>query len=803
MPKRLRVRPATASRARKRKTPKAATSTAADAIARAGEAGLAGITFHTPSRAFSFHPVASPGEATRQLQRAAMRWTYILRNRERWAALPVSAKNQAGRARELLESLGLSDADLQTIASDRIVEVAVPFASETDGWEARIFPWEFVLAGATRDARQGEPLTVMRRLVMPGKRPLPRVPLKVLYVESTPGKLRDLYSFDTERALVKSNLRAKEWKELLTPTLEVLQDTVRTYRPDIIHLAGFDSHQGLRLLHPTLDQRNAGEESPPRTDRERDAARDGYLLANRTGGHEPIDAERLGDALCAGGHRPEFVGFSFQNSAARIAPMAIARGALGAVAFQDAFDDNLVELFFGSFYRAWRKGEWRLADGFRTAWETVRAQPTSVLGSGLVLWGARPLLDATVRQPATTALRPPIPPPVVLLPTQVPADDARKIIAPRIEAVEELNYSLLHNRCPLFTHFTLVNASADYKNADRLATVADVDVNVTLCAGAESATYQRRLALETTSVDLRETIHVPLTSDLMRSVHESINSSLLVEVSWGKVIYRNSHLVRLLPVDQWRDNDKDGQWLPSFVLPRDPAVTGLIEKAQRYVRVLRDDPSAGFDGYQSLDPRAAEPAAEVDRQVQAIWSTIVHELDLGYINPPPTYSNAMDSQRLRTPSMIVKDRSGTCIDLALLLAACFELVDVYPVVFLLKDHAFPGYWRQDRFQQKFIEISDEFVDEIAPEEPHKTSAPGAQRVPWWFRDTAYAEIVRQVKLGNLVPLESVWLTEHSGFWEAVDGGKDNLKKPARFHSMLDIARAREAGVTPLPFGGRP
>ena len=27
--------------------------------------------------------------------------------------------------------------------------------------------------------------------------------------------------------------------------------------------------------------------------------------------------------------------------------------------------------------------------------------------------------------------------------------------------------------------------------------------------------------------------------------------------------------------------------LPSFVLPRDPAVTGLIETAQRYVRVLR------------------------------------------------------------------------------------------------------------------------------------------------------------------------------------------------------------------------
>src|SRR6185436_1921154 len=147
------------------------------------------------------------------------------------------------RARALLESLGLSDADLQRVAADRIVEVAIPFTSEADGWEARIFPWEFVLAGATREARHGEPLTVMRRLSVPGRPPQPHPPLKVLYVESTPGKLRDLYSFETERALVKSNLRAKEWKELLTPTLDALRETVRAFRPDIIHLAGFDSHQ--------------------------------------------------------------------------------------------------------------------------------------------------------------------------------------------------------------------------------------------------------------------------------------------------------------------------------------------------------------------------------------------------------------------------------------------------------------------------------------------------------------------------------------------------------------------------------
>jgi hypothetical protein len=816
------ARPKVSSRATTRatttrtaKTAKPPTQTDADqASLHPGEV-IPRFQFRTPGAGFLLKP-KDRHDAEALLLRSATQWTYILRNRERWSALPVSAKIQEERARAFLDGLGLDAKALQAFATERVVEVVVPWVRGATGLSARIFPWEFALAGATRDARAGQSLTVMRRL--DGMPDAWRAPAKVLYVESTPGKLRDLYSFDTERALVKSNLRPDgdaNWKVLLTPTLDGLRDVVTKYKPDVIHLAGFDSHQGLRFVQPTIDTKNARHATPARTERESDEAADGYLLAGPDGSHQAVGADALAGALCPDGHRPVLVSFSLQNSAARIAPAAIAKGALAAIGFQDAFDDNLVELFFGSFYRAWRKADWRLAEGFRNAWETVRGQPGSVLGSGLVLWSACPLLEKPMADAKRAGApgrrrgvaRPPAPSgpaekAAAWMPGHVPDAKAHDVVSTRIEPVTELNYSLLHNRCPLFQHFTLVNGSADYEDRDVLAPIADIDVHVTLSAGTESATYQRRLSLETTSADLREQIHVPLTSDLLRSVHESINSSLFVEVAWGKVIYRNSHVVRLLPVDQWRDNDKDGQWLPSFVLPRDAAITALVDKAQRYVRVLRDDPSAGFDGYQSLDPRAAEPAAEVDRQVQAIWSTIVHELNLGYINPPPSYSSAMDSQRLRTPSMIVKDRSGTCLDLALMLAACCELIDVYPVIFLLKDHAFPGYWRQDAFQQKFIEVADN-VDELQAEEAHKTNVPGAQRVPWWFRDTAYTEIVRQVKLGNLVPLESVWLTEHSGFWDAVDGGKDNLKQRSRFHSMLDIARAREAGVTPLPVGARP
>jgi hypothetical protein len=122
-------------------------------------------------------------------------------------------------------------------------------------------------------------------------------------------------------------------------------------------------------------------------------------------------------------------------------------------------------------------------------------------------------------------------------------------------------------------------------------------------------------------------------------------------------------------------------------------------------------------------------------------------------------------------------------------------------MFLLNDHAFPGYWRSDAYQEAFIELKDEEPGDTPTEDSQKTKVPGAQPAPWWFRKTAYDEIAKQVRLGRLVPLESVWLTERSGFWDAVDGGKDNLKSRSRFHSMLDIARARDENVTPLPIGG--
>jgi hypothetical protein len=40
-----------------------------------------------------------------------------------------------------------------------------------------------------------------------------------------------------------------------------------------------------------------------------------------------------------------------------------------------------------------------------------------------------------------------------------------------------------------------------------------------------------------------------------------------------------------------------------------------------------------------------------------------------------------------------------------------------------------------------------------------------------------------------------------GFEEAIEEGRNNLRSKAEFESMIDIALARNANITPLPIRG--
>ena len=269
----------------------------------------------------------------------------------------------------------------------------------------------------------------------------------------------------------------------------------------------------------------------------------------------------------------------------------------------------------------------------------------------------------------------------------------------------------------------------------------------------------------------------------------------------GATIHEHTYRVTLQPADEWRDDDVDRAWLPSFVLPRDPAVVRILDHAQRYLCALQDCPRAGFDGYGPGDDGNPGAKERVRDQVRAIWTALVLDFPLGYIGP--SSESGATSQRVRSPSRVLAERRGTCLDLALLVAACLEAIGLDPVVCLMRGHALAGYWRTRDARERWGPAGGGRMD-LSAAEPWPVDmdySPAPHAFSWMISGReGCAELARPMAEGALVPLEATGLTRGMSLGGAEMEGMKWMGDASRFEAMLDIqsARAHPDPVTPLP-----
>ena len=332
-----------------------------------------------------------------------MRWTYVLRTRERW--LGKGAASSMRRMPRTLLDFGVDDAALQRIALASRVVVSMPYVEESDGWAGRVFPWEYVIAAATRRHRRASAhhFTVMRQLAPHATQrslwtPHDR-PRSMLFVESAPGGLRGRWQFQDELERLKRALVGFTVTVLTDPTLQQLHDKVAELRPDMVHLSGFDNLQGLKALRELVPLKEPVEaEIGPMTLgdvlHDESSVPDGMLLAGEETGAALVGAQRLAEALSAGGrHCAYFVGVSLDNSAARTAALIVGeRAALAAVGFQDAIENALVDFFFELVYTQLSAARWDAPLSFEQAWLRARIEPRATRATGITLWAGAPLL---------------------------------------------------------------------------------------------------------------------------------------------------------------------------------------------------------------------------------------------------------------------------------------------------------------------------------------------------------------------------------------------------------------------------
>ena len=125
---------------------------------------------------------------------------------------------------------------------------------------------------------------------------------------------------------------------------------------------------------------------------------------------------------------------------------------------------------------------------------------------------------------------------------------------------------------------------------------------------------------------------------------------------------------------------------------------------------------------------------------------------------------------MRTTEQVLTDRFGTCIDLAVLYAACLEAAGLFPVIFITRGHAFGGYYTQ----------------EIHGEATLVTEA---------------NSVANLVELGTLAPVELTGLNPGSSldFRQAKASATRILATPSpQFAALVDVRRARLEGIRPMP-----
>lgn len=121
------------------------------------------------------------------------------------------------------------------------------------------------------------------------------------------------------------------------------------------------------------------------------------------------------------------------------------------------------------------------------------------------------------------------------------------------------------------------------------------------------------------------------------------------------------------------------------------------------------------------------------------------------------------------PEELLRTRMGTCLDLALLYAACLERVDLHPVLFLMEGHAFAGLFTVP------ISLSETFTHS------------------WLAVSTHVAE-------GSLVPVETTGMTRGLSFEDAVQSAMNTLQGGSTVEIAVDVDLAHKAGARSLDDG---
>ena len=301
-----------------------------------------------------------------RIVRIADEWTYILRSRSRWADDDDIREIYRERALDDLNTLGVSRAFMRRMASSPHVEVELRPWDPTDGAANRIheaaadLPWEYLLSAGSRGVGRHGNLLITRLFRNNAPAAIPAPPSLILFVESAPGRIEDLYEFESELRRVsaaigadgdESSVAGRRLELSQTDNVTDLRRMVRSEPWDVLHVTGVDTHQVGWQLPGFYDQRFSNLQN--RIFDSAGEVRDGMILREANTAELPVPFDDLAATLINPAHPPSLVTLNLDYSGARIGRELVKQGAQTAIGFLDEIDGEQAERFFQAFYWSW------------------------------------------------------------------------------------------------------------------------------------------------------------------------------------------------------------------------------------------------------------------------------------------------------------------------------------------------------------------------------------------------------------------------------------------------------------------
>lgn len=316
-----------------------------------------------------------------------------------------------------------------------------------------------------------------------------------------------------------------------------------------------------------------------------------------------------------------------------------------------------------------------------------------------------------------------------------------------------VNFAMQQNHVPVIREIMLKNTG---KND-----LKDVGVHISFEPDFAISYQQHIESIPAGTEERISTIPIQLSISFLSQLTERLLGYIQVEITAeDRSLFSGSYEISLLAFDQWGGISVLPEMLAAFVTPNHPIIVPIVKRASEILGTWAG--SSALDAYQTRDPNC------VKKQMAAIYEAIA-EQQIAYCTVPASFEES--GQRIRLYDDVLSHKLANCLDMSLLYAGCLETIGIHPLIVVIKGHAFVGGWL----------IPDSFSDSVNDDVSLLTKRT--------------AEGINEILL-----VESACMNAGTSvsFDSAIALANDKLKDPDNFLLFVDVMRARNAQIRPLP-----